>query len=42
MAANPKERREIETRLIQAYAGQADSMLAEIVELLGCQAWPSA
>jgi metal-responsive CopG/Arc/MetJ family transcriptional regulator len=36
-----KERQKIESRLAQAYAGGADSMLAEVTELLGRQAWPT-
>lgn len=36
-----RERREVEESLAQAYRGQADSMLAEIEDLLGDQAWPS-
>ena len=36
-----KERRQIEARLVQAYAGQADVMLGEVDELEGAQAWPS-
>jgi len=36
-----KERREVEERLTRAYAGQGDTMLEEVVELLGGQAWPS-
>ncbi len=33
-----KERREIEERLTRAYAGKSDTMLEEVVELLGGQA----
>lgn len=36
-----KERQEIESRLHQAYAGEADALLGEIEELMGEQAWPS-
>jgi metal-responsive CopG/Arc/MetJ family transcriptional regulator len=36
-----KERREVEERLVRAYAGRSDAMLEEVVELLGGQAWPS-
>jgi len=35
-----KERREIETRLVQAYSGEAGSLLDEVEALLGSQAWP--
>lgn len=35
-----KERREVESTLARAYAGQADAMLEEVVELLGSQSWP--
>ena len=35
-----KERLEIETRLSQAYGGQADSLLEEVEALMGKQAWP--
>jgi metal-responsive CopG/Arc/MetJ family transcriptional regulator len=37
-----KERKEIETRLAQAYAGEADSLLAEVEALMSQQSWPSA
>ena len=36
-----KQRREADARLAQAYAGQADAMLAEITDLLDAQAWPN-
>jgi metal-responsive CopG/Arc/MetJ family transcriptional regulator len=36
-----KERRQVEERISQAYAGQGDAMLEEVVELLSGQAWPS-
>ena len=36
-----KQRREIETRLAQAYAGQAASLLEEVEDLLGAQSWPN-
>jgi metal-responsive CopG/Arc/MetJ family transcriptional regulator len=36
-----KERREIETRFAQAYAGEAGSLLEEIEALMGRQSWPS-
>ncbi|HLE83874.1 MAG TPA: ribbon-helix-helix protein, CopG family [Thermoanaerobaculia bacterium] len=36
-----KERREIESRLRRAYAGEADALLGEIEDLIGDQAWPS-
>jgi metal-responsive CopG/Arc/MetJ family transcriptional regulator len=36
-----KGRHELESRLAQAYEGQADAMLEEVVELLGHQSWPS-
>lgn len=36
-----KGRHELETRLSQAYTGQADAMLEEVVELLGRQSWPN-
>ena len=36
-----KERREIEGRLAQAYAGEADSLLDEVEALMGKQAWPT-
>jgi metal-responsive CopG/Arc/MetJ family transcriptional regulator len=36
-----KKRRELEERLTNAYSGQGDSMLEEVVELLSGQAWPS-
>jgi len=34
-----KERREIEARLTQAYAGEADSLLEEVEALMDKQAW---
>lgn len=34
-----KERREIEARLAQAYAGEADSLLEEVEDLMDMQAW---
>lgn len=36
-----KQRREIEDRLSNAYSGQGNSMLEEVMELLSGQAWPS-
>jgi metal-responsive CopG/Arc/MetJ family transcriptional regulator len=36
-----KERREIEARLVQAYAGEAGSLLEEIEALMGQQSWPN-
>ena len=36
-----KRRRDVDERLATAYAGQADAMLEEVVELLGGQAWPT-
>jgi metal-responsive CopG/Arc/MetJ family transcriptional regulator len=36
-----KERQEIEMRLTQAYSGEAGSLLEEVEELLGMQAWPT-
>lgn len=36
-----KKRRQIETRLAQAYAGEADALLEEIESLIGRQSWPS-
>ena len=36
-----KERREIEARLTDAYAGEADALLEEIESLMGGQSWPS-
>jgi metal-responsive CopG/Arc/MetJ family transcriptional regulator len=36
-----KERRQVEERISQAYAGQGDAMLEEVVDLLSGQAWPS-
>lgn len=35
-----KERLEIETRLVRAYAGEADNLLDEVEALLSAQAWP--
>ena len=35
-----RERREIETRLIQAYGDKADDIFDEIENLLSAQAWP--
>ena len=35
-----KERRAIEAQLAKAYAGEADAMLEEVVDLLDAQAWP--
>jgi metal-responsive CopG/Arc/MetJ family transcriptional regulator len=35
-----KERRDLETRLIQAYEGAADVTLGEVAELIETQAWP--
>jgi len=36
-----KHRQDVESRLSDAYSGQADAMLDEIVELLDRQSWPS-
>jgi len=36
-----KERLEIETRLVQAYSGEADNLLDEVAALLGAQKWPN-
>jgi len=36
-----KERQQIEVRLTQAYSGEAGSLLEEVEELLGMQAWPT-
>ncbi len=36
-----KGRHQLESQLAQAYAGQADAMLEEVVELLGRQSWPN-
>ena len=36
-----KERQQIELRLTQAYSGEAGSLLEEVEELLGMQAWPT-
>ncbi len=36
-----EERQQIEARLSRAYSGEAGSLLEEIEELLGAQAWPS-
>ena len=36
-----KERREIEERLAQTYAGEAGSLLDEVEELMGQQSWPN-
>jgi len=36
-----KERQRIERRLTQAYSGEAGSLLEEVEELLGAQAWPT-
>jgi len=36
-----KERQRIERRLTQAYSGEAGSLLEEVEELLGVQAWPT-
>jgi len=35
-----KERQAIEAQLARAYAGEADAMLDEVVDLLGAQACP--
>ena len=35
-----KQRREIDQRLVKAYAGQGDAMLEEIRDLMSEQAWP--
>jgi len=36
-----KERQRMERRLTQAYSGEAGSLLEEVKELLGVQAWPT-
>ena len=36
-----KERLGIETRLVEAYSGQADNLLEEVEALLGAQTWPN-
>jgi len=36
-----KERREVEARLAQAYAGEAGSLLEEVEALMVKQAWPN-
>ena len=36
-----KERREIDTRLAQAYKGKADSLLEEVEDLMDQQVWPN-
>ncbi len=36
-----KQRREIETRLARAYAGEADQLLEEVEDLMVEQSWPS-
>lgn len=36
-----KRRQEIDSRLTDAYGGQADAVLDEIAELLDRQSWPS-
>jgi metal-responsive CopG/Arc/MetJ family transcriptional regulator len=36
-----KRRREVESRVAQAYEGQADALLDEIAELVDRQSWPS-
>jgi metal-responsive CopG/Arc/MetJ family transcriptional regulator len=35
-----KKRQAIEAQLVQAYAGEGDAMLEEVVDLLDAQAWP--
>jgi metal-responsive CopG/Arc/MetJ family transcriptional regulator len=35
-----RRRRDIDTRIHEAYGGEADAMLAEIEDLMGEQAWP--
>ena len=35
------ERREIEAPLSRAYAGEADSLLEEVEELVDVQTWPN-
>lgn len=37
-----KERRRIDDEIRRAYAGQADAMLEEVVDLVRVQAWPEA
>jgi len=36
-----KHRQELESRLAQAYEGQADAMVDEVAELLDRQSWPT-
>lgn len=36
-----KGRHELEAQLADAYAGRADALLDEVVELLGRQSWPN-
>ena len=41
MYLRARQRREIDERLRNAYAGQADELLAEISDLMDVQEWPS-
>lgn len=41
MYLRTRQRREIDERLRNAYAGQADELLAEISDLMDAQEWPS-
>jgi metal-responsive CopG/Arc/MetJ family transcriptional regulator len=36
-----KERRDIDARIFQAYAGEADQLLEEAEALMGGQSWPN-
>jgi len=38
---NGKEQREIDMWLVQAYSGEADSLLEEVEVLIGQQSWPN-
>lgn len=42
MYLRARQRREIDEQLRDAYAGQADELLAEIGDLVGAQEWPPA
>jgi metal-responsive CopG/Arc/MetJ family transcriptional regulator len=35
-----KDRRRLEAQIIAAYGGQADTVLAEVLDLIEAQAWP--
>ena len=41
MYLRARQRREIDERIRNAYAGQADELLAEISDLMDAQEWPS-